>query len=272
MNRPASPSNLAPNAFYGEENDSSMFYMSPTCVMEHNSFHPHHQDQDQLQQQPPAGRKSWNGLPEVPEILGNSASSGCDVWEDQDHIEERRVRFSLPTPNDSTMSLPLEGDDEPQEEEAPTTSSSSSWYSRSEIASFHQDAKARIQSFRKENQDWIEQFCHDLSLDPNHRPPALQQLLKMHRPTSDFDSVRGLQLSPLFIQHRRLHAQRILMIQQKCPSEQPQESREAILRSTSVQTSRSSRTLARWLAHYDHVDMVRMIRQELHAQQPQGSY
>jgi hypothetical protein len=291
MNRPDSP-NSAPkddvmSSSSSSSSDNSMLYLSPTCVIGQNSLL--------------VGlgrRKAWNGvdLPEVPAI----------VWEDEEQDEEsvkKGVQFSLPRQED-TRSRPqpqqpflnedvvvvvdeMDEVDEAQEESSNSNSNSnSSWYSRSEILAFHQTAKGQVQGFRRQNQGWIQEFCDDLCLedDPGRRPPGLQRLLKLHRPPTDFDTVRGLHLDARLIQHRRLHSQRVLLIQGKCPkssssSSSSSSSRESILRLTSLQTSRSSRTLARWLAHYDCMDMVYMIRHELlleqqqqqqqHQQQPQ---
>lgn len=158
---------------------------------------------------------------------------------------------------------------------------------------FHKTAKQQVCNFRTSNKVWIQQFCDELCLlDPTatttrknkngkRKPPSFQQLLKLYQPPpQDYYAVRGLHIDTCLIEHRRLHCQRVLLIQEKlrlrsssssCSSSSSsgavvvpsQEQREKILRSTSIQTSKSSKTIARWFAHYDYMDMISLIRQEL---------
>ena len=116
----------------------------------------------------------------------------------------------------------------------------------------------------------------------------------------EFDTIRALlfHMFPLN-QHRKLHVRRLLKIQKRLkmmsnksvsgtgagppPSLLPRKpivatkvslsesttpattANESILRLTSIQTSRSSKTLARWLAHYDAMQVMSIVREDFTA-------
>ena len=180
------------------------------------------------------------------------------------------------------------------------------WYSKHEIMEFHREAKVQVSEFRKQNKDWIQRFCDDLCVSSTtsttttrrsgssmvgttkgSKIPSLQHLIKMYQPPEGFNNeVRGLHIDTCFVEHRRLHCQRVLLIQEKLRQQRQQQRRreqqqddddehdddnddeqnekiQYLLRSTSIQTSKPSRTIARWYAHYDYIDMIASIKHEL---------
>jgi len=263
------------------DNDSSSSHIHHE--QHHNQPLPVHEDEDdsmRLEVIPPAKKKLRFLLPheeqgknyyksvEDDETFESSVSSDSDsdAWwypEEQPQLQQQDEPVEVALPSYPFIEDVEDEAESPEDDE-------SRWYNKSDIVEFHSQAKEQVNRFRRKNQGWIRRFIDDICLDPSSsttKPLNLKQLLKTYQPPKDYNSVRGLHIDTCLVAHRRLHCQRVLLIQEKLKQSKNQQAsqdqREFILKSTSLQTSKSSKTLARWFAHYDYMDMISSIKQEL---------
>ena len=183
----------------------------------------------------------WEGIPGIP-----------DIWEEP----KKSVRFARGVVIIPSEEMDIEEEDDDDQQRA--------CWTKEEIKEFQLEAKREAKAYRESHSDHVQslaslyQECKDDSKARTvlHSPSA-QEIMRL--PAT---SVRGLEghLHVSVPQHRIYHQRSLLAVQR---SMQGNPNLDHVLRTSSLYTSRGSRTLARLLAHGDYVQVRTLIQQEL---------
>jgi hypothetical protein len=154
------------------------------------------------------------------------------------------------------------------------------WYSRAELDTFKKLAHTSVLKFHKTNAIQVKAFC-SLLVECSSSSSSSSRLLvvpdnaqKVLRELESSD-MRGLEayVHRAFRERRHWHVKSLVAAQTASKSQKllssttTRDSRERLLRSVSMRSSRASKIIARLLGHGDAVQVASMVREELEIEQ-----
>ena len=137
------------------------------------------------------------------------------------------------------------------------------WWSRGELEMIYQEVRAMVSYYKKHPSDYTSEFERLFSKCAEFSGRQLRELGLVHKPNQR--PFRGLErhIHHAIPTHSRGYVKSILKIQSKMPTEYNPRLRVKLLCAKSLQLSKASRNLARFMAYQDYSEVAGIVREEL---------